>query len=247
MSDHAESSTAAAIFRNDDALSQALRRGTSLNIEDIIRLDHTTSPGHDTVPSSASSSTVIFSTHKKSVTTKPTSDGTDHATYVGKGKGRVKSGYSSSLSGAHGSASEAEVNQRTSRRDNLMGLGDWAETLPDSTRILKGSVRARERQQLRRKAKNKKPIVVIEQESRPLLRLDQTAESVVYDYSTRSQGKPPQRRRRFRHILTFAQANTTCVIAPSSMTRMRSVLPRKGKARQAPCQSRTKDRCRGLV
>ncbi|KAH7396955.1 hypothetical protein DE146DRAFT_585943, partial [Phaeosphaeria sp. MPI-PUGE-AT-0046c] len=181
LGDPAESSTAAAILRNDDALSQALRSETALEIDDIVRLDQTTMLARDTMSPTGSSSTVVFSSHKKSITTKPTSTGTAQATYVRKGKSKFKTAYSSSLSATVGSASEAEREDTLLRRDDLLAIGDWAYIQQDSTRPLKGSGRAKERQQPRRKNKYKKPIVVIEQDKRPTHRFNQTIESTVSD------------------------------------------------------------------
>ncbi|OAL06337.1 hypothetical protein IQ06DRAFT_78024 [Phaeosphaeriaceae sp. SRC1lsM3a] len=191
MSEHAESSTAAAILRNDDALSQALRRGTALDFDDIVRLGRTTMLAHDTMSSTGSSSTMVLSSHKKSITTKPTSTGTAQATYIGKGKSKLKTESSSSLSGTHGSASEAELDERLLRKGNLLAMGDWANTQQDSTRPLKGDARAKERQQHSRKNKNKKPIVVIEQDNRQTHRFNQMDELVVYDASSRRPRKVP--------------------------------------------------------
>jgi hypothetical protein len=162
MSEHAESSTAAAIFRNDDVLSQALRGGNDLDINDIALLNQATFLPNDTLSSVGTSSTAVFSHHDESTITKPTSAGTQH----NKGKGKLRTVYSSSLSGTHGSASEAEVGCAVQRRDNLLAIGDWADSELDASRPLKGTVRAKQRQQPRRKPKHKKPIVVIEQDNR---------------------------------------------------------------------------------
>lgn len=82
-------------------------------------------------------------------------------------------------------------------------MGDWAYTQPDSTRPLKGSVRAKERHQPRHKMRNKKPIVVIEQDGYPTPRLDHTVESAVYDTHTRrSQSELLQRRQHVGCVLT---------------------------------------------
>jgi hypothetical protein len=163
MSEHAESSTVSAILRNDDVLSQALRGANALDINDIARLNQAVPLPHDTLSSVGTSSTAVFSSRDESTVTKPTSTGTYH----NKGKGKLKTGYSSSLSGTHGSASEAEFSCTALRRDNLLAVGDWADSELDVPRPLKGTARAKERQQPRRKLKNKKPIVVIEQDHCP--------------------------------------------------------------------------------
>jgi hypothetical protein len=104
----------------------------------------------------------VFSSPNESTVTKPTSMGTN----LNKGKGKLRTGYSSSLSGTHGSASEAEVECTTLQRDDLLAIGGWADSELEASRPLKGTVRAKERQQPRRKHKCKKPIVVIEQDDR---------------------------------------------------------------------------------
>jgi hypothetical protein len=162
MSVHAESSTSAAILRNDDVLSQALRDGNTLDINDIARLNQVASTYHGALSSVGTSSTAVFSPRDESTVTKPTSTGTNY----NKGKGKLNTGYSSSLSGTHGSASEAEVNSTTLRRDSLLAMGGWAASELDLPRPLRGAARAKERQQLHRKLKHKKPIVIIEQDHR---------------------------------------------------------------------------------
>jgi hypothetical protein len=79
----------------------------------------------------------------------------------------MKTGYASSLSGTYGSASEAELELTARRRNNLFALGDWADAELETTAPLKGKIRARDRRQTRHGSKQKKPIVVIEQEVRP--------------------------------------------------------------------------------
>jgi hypothetical protein len=181
MIEHAESSTAAAILRNDDALSQALRDGITLNIEDIARLDHTQLATQGAISSTGTLSTAVFSSRECSVGTKPTSTGTDHPTIarLDKGKGKVKTRDSSSLSGTHGSASEAEVELQAVRRNNLIAMGDWADTELGSAQPLRGGARAKERQQIRRPPRRKKPIVVIEQHERGRERVDECVQPMV--------------------------------------------------------------------
>jgi hypothetical protein len=80
-----------------------------------------------------------------------------------KGKHKMKSGYTSSLSVTYGSASEAEAERGALRRFSLTDMGHWANTNSEPTRPLKGSARAKEHQQARRMSKHKKPVVIIEQ------------------------------------------------------------------------------------
>jgi hypothetical protein len=162
MSVHAESSSTAAILRNHDVLSQALREGNNLDISDIVRLNQVVSAHHDALSSVGTSSTAVFSSRDESTVTKPTSTGTNH----NKGKGKLNTGYSSSLSGTHGSASEAEVNCTTLRRDKLLAMCDWVDSELDISRPLRGTARAKECQQPHPKLKHKNPIVVIEQDHR---------------------------------------------------------------------------------
>ena len=110
----------------------------------------------------------MFSSRKESTTTKLTTVDTSQPTVPGhyKGKHKLKAGYASSLSVAYGSASEVEAERKALRRDNLIALGDWADTELEPGRALRGMVRAREPRPNRRKQKQKKPIVVIEQAGR---------------------------------------------------------------------------------
>jgi hypothetical protein len=168
MTEHAESSMATAISRNDDALSRALRDGLTLDLDDITRLNHASLSALDAVSSSGTSNTAVFSSHEESVVTKPTSAETDHGTYarVDKGKAKMNTGYCSSLSGTHGSASEAEAEQRILRRNHLLAMGDWASSELESSQPLRGAARAKKRQQRRYQPRRKKPVVVIEQSDR---------------------------------------------------------------------------------
>jgi len=79
----------------------------------------------------------------------------------------MRTGYASSLSAAYGSASEAEMEHTALRRNNLTALGHWADADLETTPPLKGRVRAKDRRQTRYRLKQKKPVVVIEQEVRP--------------------------------------------------------------------------------
>jgi hypothetical protein len=192
LSGHAESSTATAIFRNDDALSRALRNGTTLDIDDIARLNHTPLSAPEDVSSIGTSSTAVFSSLEESVVTKPTSAGTDHETYtrMGKGKAKLKTGYCSSLSGTHGSASEAEAERSFLRRNHLLAVGDWADTALESSQTLRGIARAKERQQPHRKPRHKKPTVVIVQSDRAGRHVDVVEQPTVPIVSSRrSPGK----------------------------------------------------------
>lgn len=164
MSEHAESSAAATILRTNDPLSQALRHGTALDIDGIARLNRIVSSGPGDLSSVGTSSIGVFSSHEESTITKPTSTGTNLLSYERRDK--LKHDYASSLSGTHGSASEGDVECRALRRNNLIAIGDWADTETEHNRPLRGSARAKERQQVRRKLKYKKPVVVIEQNNR---------------------------------------------------------------------------------
>ncbi|KAF2830328.1 hypothetical protein CC86DRAFT_160030 [Ophiobolus disseminans] len=158
-------SAAATILRNVDPLSQALRNGDDLNVDEIAHLSKALSTSQDTLSSVGSPSTIVFSSRTESTVTKPTSADTSqqHSTHQDKGKRRVKSGYASSLSVTYGSASEAEVERRALCKDTLIALGDWADTELEHARPLKGVTRAKPRQQSRRMSKQKKPVIVIEQ------------------------------------------------------------------------------------
>ena len=137
-------------------------------MDDIARLNQAMPPPHDALSSVETSSTAVFSSREESTITKPTSADTSTPTVAhnDKGKRKLKTGYASSLSVTHGSASEAEVERRALRRNNLFALGEWADTTLEPSRPLKCTVRARDRQQSRRKSKQKKPLVVIRQDGR---------------------------------------------------------------------------------
>jgi hypothetical protein len=129
----------------------------------------TSRESHGTISTTGSSSQPRSSSHGESTTTKPTSATTFlPTTYKDTGKHKMKTGYASSLSGTYGSASEAEVELTAHRRNNLFALGDWANAELETTAPLKGKIRARDRRQTRHGSKQKKPIVVIEQEVRPV-------------------------------------------------------------------------------
>ena len=150
MSDHAESS-AAAISRNDDLITIALRSEDSIDLDDIVRLARAVSPLHDVPSSLGTLTTTAISTFKESNGTKPTSTATS---YPVEGKGKAVATYESSLSATHGSASEAEAE----KEQDFVGIGGWTGDAP-----LKGTSRARKRrQQTNRRSKQKKPVVIIQ-------------------------------------------------------------------------------------
>jgi hypothetical protein len=91
---------------------------------------------------------------------------TSTGTQPNKGKGKLRTCSGSLLSGIRGSASEAEVGFTAMPRDNLLAMADWADSELDASRHLKGTVRAKQREQPRQKPKHKKPTVVIEQDNR---------------------------------------------------------------------------------
>ncbi|EAT78314.2 hypothetical protein SNOG_14443 [Parastagonospora nodorum SN15] len=165
MSEDAGPSTRATLFRNDDALSQALRDVSSINLGDIVRLNQMAARSGDTASSVATSSTAVFTHREESTVTKPTSTDTypRPKAPTAKGKGKLGGSFASSLSGNNGSASEAEVERGALRRNSLFAIGDWADPQPTSSRALKGTIRAKERLQIHGTSKRKKPIVVIEQ------------------------------------------------------------------------------------
>jgi hypothetical protein len=165
MNEHAGPSTTAAVFRSDDALSQALRDVTTINLDDIVRLNQMAARSVDAVSSVGTTSTAVFTHREESTDTKPTSTNTypQPKASIAKGKDKLESGYTSSISGNYGSASEAEVERGALRRNSLFAIGDWMDPQLNSSRPLKGTIRAKERVQIRGTLKRKKPIVVIEQ------------------------------------------------------------------------------------
>lgn len=152
MSDHAESS-AAAISRNDDLITIALRSEDSFELDDIVRLARAVPPLRDVPSSLGTLTTTAISTFRESSGTKPTSTATSYP-IEGKGKGVLT--YESSLSATHGSASEAEAE----KEQDFVGIGDWTGDVP-----LKGASRARKRgNRPNRRSKQKKPVVIIQHE-----------------------------------------------------------------------------------
>lgn len=130
-----------------------------------MRLNQMAAQSVDVVSSVGTSSTAVFTHREESTVTKPTSTSTylRPKAPIAKGKGKLESGYTSSVSGNNGSASEAEVEHGALRRNSLFAIGDWADPQLNSSRPLKGTIRAKERVQTRGTSKRKKPIVVIEQ------------------------------------------------------------------------------------
>ncbi|KAH7384698.1 hypothetical protein BKA66DRAFT_462693 [Pyrenochaeta sp. MPI-SDFR-AT-0127] len=137
-------------------------------MDEIAHLNRAMSPGHDAHSSLGTSSTAVFSTHDESTVTKPTSTGTVYPHHIYKGKGKAKAPYASSLSVAHGSGSEADAQHQTTRRDDLLAMGDWAASDLNPAGILKGSARAKKRCQHGRCTASKKPSVKIVQPKDPV-------------------------------------------------------------------------------
>lgn len=155
MSDYAESSTAALYHRNDDPFERALRAEGPLSIDDIVNLHVQVSPSPAVASSSGTLSTRVFSSHKPSTGTLPTSAGTSYPV-KGQGKGKAVATYASSVSATQGSGSDTELE---AIRDNaLAGVGEWAGC------TLKGSARARKRLRQTKRPKHKKPVVIIQQD-----------------------------------------------------------------------------------
>ncbi|KAF1937962.1 hypothetical protein EJ02DRAFT_38822 [Clathrospora elynae] len=159
MSGKSQSSTAAAIFRNDDPLTKELRDGAALGFNDISRLNRATSPAYEALSWLGPPSNDVFSAQDDPTITKPTSTGTPYQNNVYKGKATAS--HASWLSVAHGSGSEAEAELQAASRDALVAMGDWTAGIlvPDET--LKGSARAKSLDRRDRKRKFKKPLVKI--------------------------------------------------------------------------------------
>ncbi|KAF1957028.1 hypothetical protein CC80DRAFT_53555 [Byssothecium circinans] len=156
-SKHAESSTAV-FTRNDDPMTVTLRSEGTVDLDDIVRLNRNASPSHDTPTSLGTLTTTLFSSHKESRGTKPTSAGTSYP--IG-GKGKAVATYASSLSATHGSGSEVEAEKDHA----FVGIGDWTAGASSDAVCppLKGVARTRKRP---RHIKHKKPVVII-QHDRP--------------------------------------------------------------------------------
>lgn len=158
MEEHGESSTAAMLSRYHDPMSIALRSDGALELEDIVHLQRNASPADEVLSTVDSIPTDVFSSHKPSSGTKPTSNGSTHANYHYHGKGKAAVTYASSVSATQGSGSEADVEQQHA----LVGIGDWAGDGAVVNRTLKGSTRARKRQRVGRRLKQKKPVVIVQ-------------------------------------------------------------------------------------
>ena len=130
-----------------------------------MRLNQMAARSVDVESSVGTSSTAVFTHREESTDTKPTSTNTypRPKAPIAKGKGKLERGYTSSVSGNYGSASEAEVERGALRRNSLFAIGDWIDPHLSSSRPLKGTIRAKERVQTRGTSKRKKPVVVIEQ------------------------------------------------------------------------------------
>jgi hypothetical protein len=118
-------------------------------VDEIACLDRAIPSSHGTQSSVGSSSTIVLSSDRESAATKPTSADTINppVSQKDKGKHRPKSGYTSSLSVTYGSASEADAERGALRKSSLTVVGHWADTDSAPKRPLKGSARAKERQQ----------------------------------------------------------------------------------------------------
>ncbi|KAH3904398.1 hypothetical protein HBI56_232230 [Parastagonospora nodorum] len=226
MSEDAGPSTRATLFRNDDALSQALRDVSSINLGDIVRLNQMAARSGDTASSVATSSTAVFTHREESTVTKPTSTDTypRPKAPTAKGKGKLGGSFASSLSGNNGSASEAEVERGALRRNSLFAIGDWADPQPTSSRALKGTIRAKERLQIHGTSKRKKPIVVIEQGRHVVKPIRQHNDTDVITTtvasSQRNAGKKYLRQRTSHHdddLTRLAEEGRNQIITPAKM------------------------------
>ncbi|KAF1831756.1 hypothetical protein BDW02DRAFT_39151 [Decorospora gaudefroyi] len=176
------SSAAATILRNDNPLTQALRDGTDLELDDIIRLDRGSSSAYEASLSLGPPTGDVFTTQDDSATTQPTSLGTRYPTkvYNDKGKGKAKASHASSLSVAYGSGSEAEAQRQETRKDNLLGMGDWASASLIPNEPLRGAARAKTRRHRERQQKHKKPVVqIIQHMDAPRIAHDEDRESAI--------------------------------------------------------------------
>ncbi|KAH6289556.1 hypothetical protein HBI39_209990 [Parastagonospora nodorum] len=204
MSEDAGPSTRATLFRNDDALSQALRDVSSINLGDIVRLNQMAARSGDTASSVATSSTAVFTHREESTVTKPTSTDTypRPKAPTAKGKGKLGGSFASSLSGNNGSASEAEVERGALRRNSL----------------------AKERLQIHGTSKRKKPIVVIEQGRHVVKPIRQHNDTDVITTtvasSQRNAGKKYLRQRTSHHdddLTRLAEEGRNQIITPAKM------------------------------
>jgi hypothetical protein len=157
MGDYTSSYTAVMLSRRDDHMSIALRSGGALELEDLVQLQRITSPNTET-SSSVCTPTSVFTSRDESSGTKPTSSGTSYPLESYRGKGKAVATYASSLSATHGSGSEAEAEQDHA----LVGIGQWADEGPATTRPPKERSKARHRPRANRSTKQKKPVIIVQ-------------------------------------------------------------------------------------
>lgn len=178
MSDYTESTAAAdtssLLYRNDDALTIALRSDQPLSLEELVHLNRSASRAGDTASSLGSRTTSVFSSRKESSITKPTSAGTSYVI-----DDKVIATYASSVSATHGSASEAETDHDTA----LFGIGDQFGF--ESTPL---SGLGKRSQTKNSKTKCKKPVLVIHHEH-PLQSSSDEETLAIINQSSRRSGK----------------------------------------------------------
>ncbi|KAF2468568.1 uncharacterized protein BDR25DRAFT_55893 [Lindgomyces ingoldianus] len=139
-------------------MTRRLRAGGVLGINEIVYLHRVNSPLTVASSSTAPATTTVFSSHKESSGTKPTSAGTS---YLVNGKDQPVKEYASSLSASHGSGSDTELE---AIQDNfLFGVGGQFVDGPRAARTLKGPARTVKRPRAIRRPRAKKPVVMIHQ------------------------------------------------------------------------------------
>lgn len=157
----APSSAANLLSRNDDAWVRELRSDAPFDMDVLVGLHRQTSPSHADAISVGTRSTSVWSSHKPSTDTKPTSAGTSYPLLYKQGEGSGVPTYSSSLSATDGSVSDNEPGFRSSALD---GIGAWVPTENDPSNSPRGG-RSHGRGRVRAlKPKWKKPLVVLHQQ-----------------------------------------------------------------------------------
>lgn len=153
-------------LRNDDPFTEALRLPSDkpFDLAMLVGL-HRQAPSSIVDTASVGTRTMsVWSSHKPSSHTKPTSDGTTYPFHYKQDEGSGVPMYSSSLSATDGSVSDNEP--QLARDRGLLEIGTWVPVTTELSPPLKGGGRPQRRGKAGApKLKWKKPPVVIHQQA----------------------------------------------------------------------------------
>lgn len=153
----------ASVAPDTDLLSQEARKPGKLDMDQLLDLyRQTPSAAASSTSSAGTPSDPVFSSHRPSTGTKPTSGGSSYPVLDYNGGGKALATYaSSSMSAEHGSGSESEVEKE--QNTVLAGVGDWIADDAAMPQTLKRAENSRRRPRPRadRRSKAKKPQVVL--------------------------------------------------------------------------------------